>query len=195
MRSAMFVSANESKGFVKVTVKVCAPKTRFEPTFFKNDFISNQLLSETHFWALFASKMRFFSGSSRFALLRSRSTIRCSKSAFRGTSGFFSSLNSVMSSEPSVKPVLIRSILALTVASSALSRSICVCLPWKPSALQRHVRGDWGNLDDEDKQANEDALHRGSRLLSSYQTSQNVKFWIITEADRSVTTVLLPEDY
>ena len=63
------------------------------------------------------------------------------------------------------------------------------------AALQRHVRGDWGNLDEEDKQANEDALHRGSRLLSSYLTSQNVKFWIITEADRSVTTVLLPEDY
>ena len=63
------------------------------------------------------------------------------------------------------------------------------------AALQRHVRGDWGNLDEEDKQANEDALHRGSRLLSSYLTIQNVKFWIITEADRSVTTVLLPEDY
>jgi hypothetical protein len=63
------------------------------------------------------------------------------------------------------------------------------------AALQRHVRGDWGNLDEEDKQANEDALHRGGRLLSSYLTGQNVKFWIITEADRSVTTVLLPEDY
>jgi len=63
------------------------------------------------------------------------------------------------------------------------------------AALQRHVRGDWGNLDEEDKQANEDALCRGSRLLSSYLTSQNVKFWIITEHDRSATTILLPEDY
>ena len=63
------------------------------------------------------------------------------------------------------------------------------------NALSRHIRGDWGNLDEEDKQANEDALKQGSRLLSSYLTSQNVKFWIITEADRSVTTVLLPEDY
>jgi len=63
------------------------------------------------------------------------------------------------------------------------------------AALQRHIRGDWGNLDEEDRQANENALIQGSRLLSSYLTSLNVKFWIITEHDRSVTTILLPEDY
>jgi hypothetical protein len=63
------------------------------------------------------------------------------------------------------------------------------------AALQRHVRGDWGNLDEEDKQENENALKQGRRMLSSYLTSQNTKFWIITEHDRSVTTVLLPEDY
>jgi hypothetical protein len=62
-------------------------------------------------------------------------------------------------------------------------------------ALSRHVRGDWGTLDSEDWQANEQALKHGGRLLSSYHTSGKVKFWIITEADRSVTTVLLPEDY
>ena len=63
------------------------------------------------------------------------------------------------------------------------------------NALSRHVRGDWGTLDTEDLQSNEHALQFGGRLFSSYLTSQNVKFWIITECDRSVTTVLLPEDY
>lgn len=63
------------------------------------------------------------------------------------------------------------------------------------AALRRHIRGDWGNLDEEDKEANETALKEGSRLLSSYLSDQQVKFWIITEHDRSATTVLLPEDY
>lgn len=62
-------------------------------------------------------------------------------------------------------------------------------------ALSRHVRGDWGTLDPEDLQSNERALQFGGRLFSSHLSSQNVKFWIITECDRSVTTVLLPEDY
>jgi len=64
-----------------------------------------------------------------------------------------------------------------------------------PEALQRHVAGDWGELDEEDKKANDGALQTGERLLSAYQSATGTKFWIITEADRSVTTVLLPEDY
>ncbi len=63
------------------------------------------------------------------------------------------------------------------------------------SALTRHLRGDWGNLDADDKQANDDALVHGSRLLSAYLTADGTKFWIITEADRSATTVLLPSEY
>jgi len=63
------------------------------------------------------------------------------------------------------------------------------------NALSRHIRGDWGTLDAEDLQSNERSLSFGGRLFSSYLSSQNVKFWIITECDRSVTTVLLPEDY
>ena len=63
------------------------------------------------------------------------------------------------------------------------------------TALNRHADGDWGDLDDEDKRANDESLKRGSRLLSSYQTTKGVKFWIITEWDRSATTILLPEDY
>jgi hypothetical protein len=63
------------------------------------------------------------------------------------------------------------------------------------TALQRHASGDWGDLEAEDRQANEMALRSGGRLLSAYQDGNGVRFWIITEHDRSVTTALLPEDY
>lgn len=63
------------------------------------------------------------------------------------------------------------------------------------SALQRHVIGDWGELDADDKKANDEALQTGERLLSAYKSATGTKFWIITESDRSVTTILLPEDY
>jgi len=62
-------------------------------------------------------------------------------------------------------------------------------------ALQRHVMGDWGELDEEDKKANDLALQTGERLLSAYRTANGTKFWIITEADRASSCVLLPEDY
>ena len=60
--------------------------------------------------------------------------------------------------------------------------------------LRRHQRGDWGDLGYEDKQSNDDALTLGGRIFSAYQFD-TVKFWVITEYDRSVTTILLPEDY
>jgi len=63
------------------------------------------------------------------------------------------------------------------------------------AALARHVRGDWGDLGKEDHDANERALIDGDRLFSRYWSSGNIKFWIITEGDRSATTILLPEDY
>lgn len=62
-------------------------------------------------------------------------------------------------------------------------------------ALVRHVRGDWGELGAEDRQENERSLLAGCRLLSAYRATDGTTFWIITEADRSATTVLLPEDY
>ncbi len=62
-------------------------------------------------------------------------------------------------------------------------------------ALQRHARGDWGHVGSEDWEANDRALDDGARLLSSYRTASGEKFWVITEADRSATTVLLPEEY
>ena len=63
------------------------------------------------------------------------------------------------------------------------------------NALLRHAQGDWGTLDREDWQANERALRDGGRLFSLYHTTQGVKFYVITECDRAVTTVLLPQDY
>src|SRR5262249_32756541 len=62
-------------------------------------------------------------------------------------------------------------------------------------ALARHAVGDWGECGPEDWQENELSLKEGFRLFSVYRSSQGVKFWIITEADRSATTILLPEDY
>jgi hypothetical protein len=63
------------------------------------------------------------------------------------------------------------------------------------NALGRHHRGDWGDVCKDDWRANDDALKEETRLLSTYKSKAGVKFWIITEADRSVTTILLPEDY
>lgn len=60
--------------------------------------------------------------------------------------------------------------------------------------LKRHATGDWGDVDDEDKQTNNDGVDNGMRLVSSYTVSGE-KVWIITEADRSSTTLLLPEEY
>ena len=63
------------------------------------------------------------------------------------------------------------------------------------AALARHVRGDWGALGAEDWASNDRALVEGTRLLSAYCSQGGIRFWIISEWDRSITTVLLPEDY
>jgi len=64
------------------------------------------------------------------------------------------------------------------------------------AALSRHARGDWGDeIGDDDWNENELSLKEGFRLLSVYKSGSGVKFWIITEADRSATTILLPEEY
>ena len=61
--------------------------------------------------------------------------------------------------------------------------------------LKRHGAGDWGELDEHDRLENERSLAQGYRLLSAYILSTGIKIWIITEADRSVTTLLLPSEY
>ncbi|HIF34342.1 MAG TPA: hypothetical protein EYQ75_22370 [Planctomycetaceae bacterium] len=61
--------------------------------------------------------------------------------------------------------------------------------------LSRHATGDWGDVCSADCQANEHAVHEGTRILSVYELSSVVAIWIITEADRSSTCLLLPEAY
>jgi hypothetical protein len=61
--------------------------------------------------------------------------------------------------------------------------------------LRRHLSCDWGDLCQEDRQANDEALKEGLRILSAYRLGDGTKIWIITEADRSATTLLLPEEY
>ena len=60
--------------------------------------------------------------------------------------------------------------------------------------LERHLNGEWGDLDDEDKAENDFSVKNGFRILSAYNTPSG-RLWVITEADRSVTTFLLPEEY
>ena len=61
--------------------------------------------------------------------------------------------------------------------------------------LSRHLRGDWGDLCPEDKTENELSLKQGFRLMSSYPVTESDNLWVITEADRATTTVLLPDEY
>jgi len=80
----------------------------------------------------------------------------------------------------------------------ATPQSICVLSQSGMSLLdllQRHATGDWGDVCEEDRVANNDALQYGDRLLSSYVLSESCKVWVITEWDRSVTTILLPCEY
>jgi hypothetical protein len=61
--------------------------------------------------------------------------------------------------------------------------------------LRRHLSGDWGDISQNDRNANAQAIVDGDRLFSSYKVSDDLTLWIITEADRSATTLLLPDDY
>jgi hypothetical protein len=61
--------------------------------------------------------------------------------------------------------------------------------------LARHASGDWGDLDAEDKAANDEALNTDGRLFSAYLMPDGTKLWVISEADRSSTCILLPEEY
>ena len=61
--------------------------------------------------------------------------------------------------------------------------------------LNRHIKGDWGEVDAEDWQANDRAVVEGTRIISAYRTKTGDKLWVITESDRSATTLLLPSEY
>lgn len=80
--------------------------------------------------------------------------------------------------------------------SYATANAIAAFSNWELlRCFMRHSQGDWGDLDEEDRRANERSLQDGTRLLSAYRFSDGRRLWIITEADRSATTILLPEDY
>ena len=78
----------------------------------------------------------------------------------------------------------------------AISRTVMAALPPEVVvlALARHLEGDWGDVDEHDWKRNEAALEHGFRLFSRYESKSGTTFWIITEADRSCTTILLPSD-
>ena len=80
--------------------------------------------------------------------------------------------------------------LVITAGANSLVRKGAVL-----AALQRHSHCDWGDLCPEDKRANDEGLALGGRILSSYRDGAGTVFWIITEADRASTCVLLPSDY
>ena len=61
--------------------------------------------------------------------------------------------------------------------------------------LTKYINCDWGELCEEDKKLNDEALIHGDRILAAYRDANGTKFWIITEHDRSCTTILMPEDY
>lgn len=63
------------------------------------------------------------------------------------------------------------------------------------NALIRHKTGDWGNVTERDRNSNDNAVKLGERAISSYVSTDGVKFWIITEQDRSSTAILLPDEY
>jgi hypothetical protein len=82
-------------------------------------------------------------------------------------------------------------IVATPGALAALERA----LQQPQDFLDRHVAGDWGEVPQEDNVENELSLLNGYRLLSAYRTKMGERLWILTEADRSLTTILLPEEY
>ena len=90
---------------------------------------------------------------------------------------------------PHLLPVPLGQLAITPAAAAVLAHSEVV------AALRRHASGDWGEVDADDRRANDKALADGTRLLSAYTAAGGTRFWVITEADRSATTVLLPDDY
>lgn len=85
--------------------------------------------------------------------------------------------------------------LGIIVATPGALRALTEAQQTVDPFLRKHIRGDWGEVCEEDKASNDTALRHGDRLLSAYRLRDGVKIWIITEADRSSTTLLLPEEY
>lgn len=85
--------------------------------------------------------------------------------------------------------------LGQVVATPAALEALAAAGQTADDFLIRHVKGDWGDVDADDQQANEEALRCDARLISAYRTAKGTKLWVITEADRSSTCLLLPDEY
>lgn len=81
------------------------------------------------------------------------------------------------------------------VATPGALEALEVAIENPATFLRRHVTGDWGELDEHDRQENEFSVANGFRILSAYTLQTGTKIWIITEANRSATTLLLPSEY
>ncbi len=81
------------------------------------------------------------------------------------------------------------------VATPGALKVLCSAKTSAIELLSRHQVGDWGELDGDDQEANRIAVEEGLRVLSSYRLDSERRLWIITEADRSATTLLLPSEY
>ena len=93
------------------------------------------------------------------------------------------------------RPTLTRFALGQTFITPGAEEALQIAGQTEIEFLRRHMSCDWGELSDDDVQENELSLQKGFRLLSAYQTGKGQKLWIITEADRSATTLLLPSEY
>jgi hypothetical protein len=90
--------------------------------------------------------------------------------------------------------------LGQTVATPAALKAISEAGQTPDFFLDKHIQGDWGEVDDDDRNANDEALVDGSRLLSAYRTLKGERLWVITEAtddegQRAATTIIRPEEY
>lgn len=85
--------------------------------------------------------------------------------------------------------------LGRVLATPGALAALAECGQVADALLSRHVGEDWGDLDDFDRMANNWSLLSGGRLFSAYTLTNDVKVWVITEADRSATTLLLPSEY
>jgi hypothetical protein len=88
-----------------------------------------------------------------------------------------------------------RFLLGQVVATPGAVEAIEAAKETAQQLIARHVTGDWGDLEEEDERENEFSVSNNLRILSAYSLSTGVKIWLITEADRSATTLLLPSEY
>ena len=93
------------------------------------------------------------------------------------------------------RPTVTRFALGQTFITPAAEEALQIAGQTAIEFLRRHMSCDWGELSEDDITENELSIEKGFRLLSNYQTGKGQQLWIITEADRSATTVLLPSEY